>query len=183
MTPDSQLMNEIQQGNRRSFAVLVDRYKDRIVRYLAHIVGDQSQAEDLAQTFLKLYLHARHYQEKDRLSGYLYRIASNLARAAHRRKKRRRLLRLMFQTENGNSPDNIESRLQQDEDRNQVNQAIQALPLRYRIPIILHELEGQSLAEIAQTSGVRMGTIKSRLFRGRLLLKRELAAYVEVIHE
>ena len=178
---DSELVARIQRGDRAAFATLVDRHKHRLVNYLTGLVRDRDRSEELAQdVFLKLYQHRGRYQERGQFLPYLYRIATNLARSEERKRRRREFLLQTFATNwNGHrelvpSP---QTELLRNELGTRVGEAIEALPLRYRSPLLLREIEGWSYHDIAAALKCREGTVKSRVHRGREQLRRVLAPY------
>ncbi|HEX5761337.1 MAG TPA: sigma-70 family RNA polymerase sigma factor [Thermoanaerobaculia bacterium] len=176
---DDELMARVGEGDREAFVALVDRYKDPIVNYLARLAGDRDRAEDLAQeTFLRLFRSAPRYSEQGQLRGYLYRIATNLVRSEARRARRLRLLQpLLDLAGRAAEPASSAAGLLRDELQRQVAAAVAELPLRWRVPLVLHEIEGWSYAAIAAQLDVREGTVKSRIHRGRRQLRRALEPY------
>ena len=175
---DAALMAEVRSGDHDAFGILVERYKDGLVNYLTHLRGDRDRAEEVAQeAFLRLYQNAHRYDEREKLAPYLYRIATNLVRTEFRRLRRWRLL-LPWIEQDGNRPAEAPGRrLMEEEIRTQVRGALEALPLTYRAPLVLREIEGWSYQEIAKALGCREGTIKSRISRGRDHLRDLLAPY------
>lgn len=180
---DAEQMARVRSGDRDAFAVLVERHKDAIVRYLARLTGDRDRAEDLAQeTFLRLFRSAGSYTEQGLLKAYLFRIATNLVRSEERRETRLRLL-LPFlggdRSRGEESPAELEasSGVLRRELQREVSAAVAKLPLRYRVPLVLHEIEGWSYADVARALDCREGTVKSRIHRGRQHLKARLAPY------
>jgi len=180
---DAVLMNRVGRGDRDAFTLLVDRHKDALVGYLTRLTGDRDRAEDLAQeSFLRLFRAAPGYTERGFLRAFLFRIATNLVRSEERRERRLRLL-LPFLGRRGH-PANDEPEepaapagMLRRELQGQVSAALAALPLRYRAPLVLHEIEGWSYAEIAREMSCREGTVKSRIHRGRQHLKEKLEPY------
>jgi RNA polymerase sigma-70 factor (ECF subfamily) len=174
---DAQAMAAVRAGDRHAFARLVDRHKDAVVSYLSRITGDRDRAEDLAQeTFLRLFKAADGYREQGFLRAYLFRIATNLVRSEERRERRLRLLLPFLGGRRHDEPAAPSGMLLQELHR-QVAVAMAALPLRFRVPLVLHEIEGWSYADIAQELRCREGTVKSRIFRGRRHLKERLEPY------
>lgn len=181
---DACLMDRVRSGDRTAFSQLVDRHKDAMVNYLTRLTGCRDRAEDVAQdTFIRLHASADRYREEGRFSGYLYRIATNLVRQEERRNKRWRLLRPMLApaASNGANGHHVapeaQARLLRREIHEQLSRAVAGLPLRFRVPIVLRDIEGWSYADIARLTGWREGTVKSRLSRGRQHLRTELAPY------
>jgi RNA polymerase sigma-70 factor (ECF subfamily) len=177
---DAELMGRVQAGDRDAFAKLVDRYKDAMVNYLSRLTGSRPKAEDMAQeTFLRLYHNRDRYREDGKFQAFLYKIATNLARSENRREQRRKLLRLaLFSGGNGAGPvENPQSQLLIKEAHRKLVEAIVRVPMRFRVPLVLHEIEGLSYQEVAQAVGCRPGTVKSRISRGRRCLREELASY------
>jgi RNA polymerase sigma-70 factor, ECF subfamily len=174
---DAELMEWLRAGDREAFAELVDRHKDAVVGYLARLTGSRDRAEDLAQeTFLRLYRSASGYVERGYLRAFLFRIATNLLRSEERRERRLRLLAPFLALDREEAP-SAPSGLLRAEVQREVAQAIALLPMSYRVPLVLHELEGWSYADIAAELSCREGTVKSRIFRGRERLRRSLEPY------
>lgn len=174
---DATQMARVRSGDREAFADLVDRHKDAVVNYLTRLTGNRDRAEDLAQeTFLRLFRSAGSYAEQGLLRGYLFRIATNLVRSEERREKRLRLLMPFLGRQEHTEPAAPSGLLRQELHR-EVSAAVAQLPLRYRVPLVLHEIEGWAYADIAQALGCREGTVKSRIHRGRQHLKERLAPY------
>ncbi len=171
----------VKAGDERAFEQIIRRYKDAMVNYLTRLTGCRDRAHDLAQeTFLRLHLTRDRYQESGRLGGYLYRIATNLVRSEERKAKRQRLL--SFGLWGGESPaggaaSTPHSDLLQLEEMALVQGAIRQLPLRFRVPLVLHEIEGLSYPEVAMALKQKENTVKSRIFRGRRLLQAKLDGY------
>jgi len=174
---DAELMAQVRDGDRDAFADLVDRHKDAVVSYLTRLTGHRDRAEDLGQeTFLRLFRSAREYTEQGYLRAYLYRIATNLVRSEERRERRQRLLMPFLSREEHAEPAAPSGMLRRELTR-EVTAAVAKLPLRYRVPLVLHEIEGWSYVDIAQEIGCREGTVKSRVHRGRQQLKAKLEPY------
>ncbi len=149
------------------------------MNYLNRLTGDRAQAEDLAQeSFLRLYERGQGYSEQGKLKAYLYRIATNLVRSQGRRNQRWEVLRSVFFPPNGhNAEPEQQSRLLNQELHQRLSQAVLNLPLPYRAPLVLAHIEEWSYKEIAQLLGCREGTVKSRIHRGRQLLRQELEPF------
>ena len=167
----------------QAFVRVVDRHKDRMVNYLARLTGCRDRAEDLAQeTFVRFYKHFHRYREEGALAAYLFRIATNLVRSEERRKRRWQMLQPLFAHSdsgvNGQRPQaNPQADALATEEHRQVTRALASLDVLYRAPLVLREIEGLSYQEIAAVLGCHEGTVKSRLHRGRSLLKERLAPY------
>ncbi|MEM6796257.1 MAG: sigma-70 family RNA polymerase sigma factor [Acidobacteriota bacterium] len=171
-----------------SFARLVDLHKDAIVNYLTRLTGQRDRAEDVAQeTFVRFYQNRHRYREEGTLRSYLLRIATNLVRSEERRRSRWRLLEPIF-SHGGTSPDGVHSQQHPHErspqvmalaceEQREVSRAIAELPLTLRAPLVLREIEGLAYQEIAEILELNGGTVKSRLWRAREALKKELEPY------
>ena len=175
---DGELMARVKAGDRDGFAVLIDRYKHRLVNYLTLMVHDRDRAEELAQeTFVRLYVHRARYQERGRFVPYLYRMATNLLRTEIRRRQRREVLLHLFARNGNRESPSPHAELVKNEVGERVAEAIEALPLHYRSPLLLREMEGWSYRDIATALKCREGTVKSRVHRGRERLRKLLEPY------
>jgi RNA polymerase sigma-70 factor (ECF subfamily) len=186
---DHALIEATKNGDDTAFEEIVNRYRNSITNYLYRFLNDYEEAVDLAQeTFVRVYFALDRYHTQFAFSTYIYRIATNLAISEIRRRKRRRLLSLtgLFQTEEDSSVEfqPTDHRMLQDDElvaneRTEViAKAIAALPEKYRIPVVLRDIEGKSYDEIAEIMELGLGTTKSRISRGRGLLKEKLQHYL-----
>ena len=177
MTDDA-LMQRVREGDDDAFGEIVDRYKNPLVNYLTHLVRSRDRAEEIAQdAFVRLYRNAANYKEQDRLAPYLFRIATNLTVTEVRRAKRWTLLMPRLHASTSQSTPSPDANLITDEIQKQVNAALERLPLKFRAPLVLFEIEEWSYEAIASALDVRIGTVKSRISRARDLLRRHLAPW------
>lgn len=177
---DATLLERARAGDRSAFGEIIDRHKDTLVGYLTRLIGSPDRAEDLAQeAFLRLYESRQRYVEQGNLGSYLYTIATNLVRSQERQRKRRRVLRSIFLSPNGHQEraPQQQSALLVEELQAALGRAVASLPVHYRVPLVLHEIEGWSYKRIGALSQCREGTVKSRIHRGRQLLKQKLGPY------
>lgn len=186
---DHALIEATKNGDEAAFASIVGRYKSPITNYLYRFLNDYEEAVDLAQeTFVRVYFAIDRYHTEYAFSTYIYRIATNLAISELRKRKRRTLLSLtgLFQTEDDEQtefqPPDTRSRpdedLVEDERSRVIAKAIATLPEKYRVPIVLRDVEGKSYDEVAEILELGLGTTKSRISRARGLLKEKLKHYL-----
>jgi RNA polymerase sigma-70 factor, ECF subfamily len=182
---DDALMIRFQQGDESAFRRLLERYQDRIINFISRIVGDIDTATDLGQeVFIRVYMNAGRYLPGSQFAPWLYRIASNLAINEIRRKKRWRFISLSDHSDEEDSFPQIElsddttpspeEQASQLESAVIIEKALAKVPVRYRTPLVLRELEGYDYEEISEILNIPRGTVKSRLNRGRALLKNAL---------
>ena len=171
---EQHLIGLVRDGDEAAFAQIVRIYKDKIVNYLCQMTGDYQRAVDLSQeTFLRVYFKADKYRPIAPLSSWIYAIASNLAKTDLKRRRRMALVSIDelpptmdISTPSGESADTgLASNLRK---------ALDALSPRYRIPIVLKDVEGYSQEEIAEIIKRPIGTVKARISRGRNILKKQL---------
>ena len=185
---DHALIEATKQGDETAFALIMTRYRNPITNYLYRFLNDYEEAVDLAQeTFVRVYFAIERYHTDYAFSTYIYRIATNLAISEIRKRKRRTILSLtgLFQTDAEDTtefqptddkalPDKS---LIDDEQGRVIARAIATLPPKYRVPIILRDIEGKTYEEIATILELGLGTTKSRISRARGLLKEKLTSY------
>jgi RNA polymerase sigma-70 factor (ECF subfamily) len=185
---DHALIEATRGGDEAAFAEIMSRYRSPITNYLYRFLNDYEEAVDLAQeTFVRVYFALDRYHTGFAFSTYIYRIATNLAISELRRRKRRRLLSLtgLFQSDDGEATEfqvRDERQLQdaglvEDEQSQLIARAIASLPEKYRVAVVLRDVEGRSYEEIAEVMQLGLGTTKSRISRGRGLLKDKLESY------
>ena len=187
---DHALIEATKEGDEAAFAEIVGRYRNPITNYLFRFLNDYEEAVDLAQeTFVRVYFAIERYHTDYAFSTYIYRIATNLAISEIRRRKRRSVLSLtgLFQAEGDETtefqpPDTrtLQDENMVDDERSAViAKAIATLPPKYRVPIVLRDIEGKSYEEIASILELGLGTTKSRISRARGLLKEKLKQYFD----
>jgi RNA polymerase sigma-70 factor (ECF subfamily) len=175
---DDDLMQRVRDGDDDAFAGIVDRYKDALVNYLTHLVRSRERAEEIAQdAFVRLYRNAAKYKEQERLGPYLFRIATNLVVTEARRQKRWNLLLPRLHASSRQSAPPADVPLLADEIQRQVASALDRLPVKYRAPLVLFEIEEWSYDEISKALEIASGTVKSRISRARELMRRHLAPW------
>ncbi len=186
---DHALIEATKAGDEAAFAEIMGRYRSPITNYLYRFLNDYEEAVDLAQeTFVRVYFAIDRYHTQFAFSTYIYRIATNLAISEIRRRKRRKLLSLtgLFQSDDDlavefQPPDKRplpDAALIDGERDRTIAAAIATLPEKYRVPIILRDIEGKSYDEVAEIMGLGLGTTKSRISRARGLLKEKLQHYL-----
>ncbi len=168
------LMLKVQAGDEAAFAKIMSAYKDKIVNYLFQFVGDYQKAVELAQeTFLRVYFKANRYRPIAPLSSWIYAIASNLARTELKRARRNATVSLDDLT-NGYAAGAYASDPADPGLARNLWEALGGLHPRYRIPVVLKDVEGFSQEEIARIINRPVGTVKARISRGREYLRRKL---------
>ena len=186
---DHQLIEAAKSGDEAAFGEIMNRYRSPITNYLYRFLNDYEEAVDLAQeTFVRVYFAIDRYHTGFAFSTYIYRIATNLAISEIRRRKRRKLLSLtgLFQSEDDTQVEFqpadtrpiADAELVEDERSKIIGKAIAALPEKYRIPVVLRDIDGRTYEEIAEIMQLGLGTTKSRISRGRALLKEKLQHYL-----
>jgi len=181
--PDLTLVQRVQQGDRRAFDQLVLRYQHKVLKLVMRYMRNHAEAEDIAQeAFLKAYRAIHSFRGDSAFYTWIYRIAINTAKNALVAAKRRPLdynldLQDPEQNErNGRLRDEAtpESLLLTEEIRETVDAAIGALPEDLRRAVVLREYEGLSYEEIAAVMACPVGTVRSRIFRAREAIDRQL---------
>lgn len=171
---EQELVGRIQAGDESAFTEIVRLYKDKIVNFLFQMTGDYQRAVDLSQeTFLRVYFKADKYKPIAPFSSWVYAIASNLAKTELKKRYRMNQVSLddvQYSAEVSTpSDETTDSGLARN-----LREALDRLSLRYRIPVVLKDMEGYSQEEIARIIRRPVGTVKARISRGRSMLKRQL---------
>jgi RNA polymerase sigma-70 factor (ECF subfamily) len=174
---DSELLTRARSGDAAGLRMLIDRHKDPMVNYLTRMTGSRGRAEELAQeSFVRLYTAPPRVDNGASLAPWLYRVATNVLRSDERRARvARRLGALFGRTASG--PAEPEGWLLAGEAQRQTQAALADLPLPFRAPLVLRELQGLSYEEVAAALRCPVGTVRSRINRGRALLRDRLRPY------
>lgn len=191
-TEESTLVEELRAGSEEAFAWLIARYHHPIYSLLARTVQDRADAADLTQeVFVKVFRKIGSFHGESSLRTWIYRIAlreaSNQRRWWVRHKQQEIPIEQELTEPGAHSPvylkemlvDPAESPLdaaERSENRERVERALQSVPEPYRTTLILRDVEGFVYEEVAEMQGVNLGTVKSRLVRGRAMLRSLLNA-------
>lgn len=181
---DAELLRELRSENSEAaLRVLVSRYQNSLMNFVYRFLGDKDSAKDIVQeTFIRVYKKGDTYKEIAKFSTWLYSIASNLAKSEL--KKIRRQGKLPSATDNESEAsitDRIrssellpEERLDLQMKEELIQSALLELPDHYREAVILRDVQELSYEEIAELLQAETGTVKSRINRGRALLRAML---------
>lgn len=185
---DIELVERVQQGDKAAFDVLVQKYQQKVVNLISRFVSDHSECYDVAQeTFIKAYRALPNFRGDSQFYTWLYRIAANTAKnhlASQSRKTPSYAVDVddaeHFAGESGlkefTNPENL---LLTDEIKHTIYSAIEALPDDLKSAITLREIEGLSYEEIASVMDCPIGTVRSRIFRARDAIDKELRPLLE----
>lgn len=178
LNEDEILVMRCQRGEKAAFGILVHKYQDLVYRLIYRLLGRRSDIEDIAQeVFIRAYKGIRKFRGEAEFSTWLTRICINYCRKRRRKAKRDSisLEQLMSQgydfTDSSALPDRI---LERKECRELVRRAVDNLPQKYRIVIILRYFEAYSCEQIAEILSCPVGTVYSRLFRAHEKLRKQL---------
>jgi RNA polymerase sigma-70 factor (ECF subfamily) len=180
---DEELIKVFQQENKiEAYEILVKRYKDPLMNFIFRFVGDKDTSADIVQdTMIKFYINKDSYQSFAKFSTWIYTIAANLAKNELKRRKRKKLFSISGGGEE-DQPIDIKDKntVMPDEaaDGSIKNKIIQEALLKvkpvYREAVVLRDIQELSYEEIAEISGLSIGTVKSRINRGRAQLQELL---------
>ena len=178
---DEQLMSLFQGGDENAYLELVNRYKDKLINFIFNYLGDLESSEDVVQeTMIKLYQKKHYYKEIAKFSTWLYTIAKNLANTELRKRKQRKTTLLsQFSKDDktydlpSNDPEPGQE-IQTDIVNKIIRDAVDQLSEKFKIVIVLRDIQGLSYEDISEIINVPIGTVKSRINRARLQLQVEL---------
>ncbi len=189
---ETALVEQLRAGSEDAFAWLIARYHQPIYSLLARTVREQADAADLTQeVFVKVFRGIGGFHGQASLRTWIYRIAlreaSNQRRWWMRHRQQEVAIEQEIGTEDNGRPvllgetladpaDSPYDEAARDEDRERVEWALSQVPEPYRTTLVLRDIDGFAYEEVATVLGVNLGTVKSRLVRGRACLKALLSA-------
>ncbi|HEX6286621.1 MAG TPA: sigma-70 family RNA polymerase sigma factor [Acidimicrobiia bacterium] len=170
---EAELLARVVDGDHDAFTQIMKTHEDRVFSVCLRIMGNREQALDATQeTFLTTFRKASQFKGNSALGTWIYRIAVNTCYDQLRKQKRRRTDPM---------PDHVDPADYSAEDavqsaglRPEIQRALAAIPEDFRTVVILSDIEGMGLPEVAEILEIPVGTVKSRVFRGRRLLAGEL---------
>jgi len=181
---DEDLMARVAEDDERAFTELVRRFQGRVTNLIARVLNDRESSDDLAQeVFVRVFVHRRNYRRGSKFTTWLFTIAANLAKNEIRRRVRKRnwfsldalqemlndsVIQLADPTE-GQEPALQRAQLQE-----AIGRAVATVPEKYRVALVLRDIEGFAYEEIGQMLRIPGGTVRSRINRARGMLRRKL---------
>jgi len=195
-TADQALLARLQAGDERALAELADAYSSRIYQLAFRYLRNKEDAEEITQDVLfKVYRKVDAFRGDAQLSSWIYRITFNAAMSRLRTARYQRAqaddrraaaaadedgpATLSRTPEVADWSDMADERILRSQLRQRVFRAILALPAIYRAPVMLRDIQGMSTEEASAMLRVKDQTLKSRLHRGRLILRKQLADFAD----
>lgn len=185
------LVEELRTGSEVAFDWLVEQYQQPVYNLVLRIVGDPAVAADTVQeVFIKVFRKIRSFRNHSSLKTWIYRIAVHEASNQRRWWTRHWMRQSSLEERATNSPHSLGELLvdpgetpfegaARDELASEIERALGQLAEPFRAAVILRDIEGLSYEEVAEVLDISLGTVKSRLARGREALKERLAPYLE----
>ncbi|MHB8303928.1 MAG: sigma-70 family RNA polymerase sigma factor [Acidobacteriaceae bacterium] len=193
-TEDSALVTELQAGSEEAFALLIAQYQSSIYSLISRVVSDPGDAPDITQdVFIKVFRGIRSFHGESSLRTWIYRIALREALNQRRWWSRHRGREVTIEASVSSANDENAACLKDmlvdlhespfdiaahEEIRARVEAELRRMSEPFRSVVILRDLEGLAYDEIAEILGAHLGTVKSRLVRGRGMLRERLADFV-----
>lgn len=182
--PDSELVQQCQQGNSPSFRQLYQRYSPRVRSTLYPLCGAQNLDDLVQEVFLRAWKGLPQLREASQFSTWLYRICWNVASDQRRQFAQQRSFNsqliatanTLTAPESSSVPDLMDLHYQ-----DIIQRGLQQLSFDHRAVLVLHDLEDLPQKEVAQILGIAVGTVKSRLFHARLLLRQFIQQQGEIL--
>ena len=181
---DEKLILRFQEGDINAYNELVKRYKDRLLNFVLRYFNNVEQAEDVVQdTLIKLYTHASYYKNVAKFSTWIFTIAKNNALTELRKNKRKKTDSLW--TDDGQAIDinskeeSLDSKVQNEIAIDQLNKFLDEIPENFRMAVVLRDFQELSYEEISKILEIPIGTIKSRINRGRIQLAEKMKHFKE----
>lgn len=178
-----QKIQQVKKGDQSAFEEIVSFYQNKVFQICYRMLGNSHEAEDAAQeTFVRAYMNIHSFDEKRKFSTWLYRIATNLSIDRIRKKKPDYFLDAEIKGSDGltmYSQMSADQRLPEEEVESMelqdyIQKQILSLPPKYRSVIVLRYIDELSLQEISEVLDMPIGTVKTRIHRGREALRKKL---------
>lgn len=179
---DEELIFSFQQGDTNAYSEIVIRYKDRLTNFVFRYVGNYDECDDIVQdTFVKVYTSKHLYKEVAKFSTWIYTIAINLAKTKLAKQQKYKTFSISDVYDDEDKDFDIpDDAYTPDVDANSkflskhIQKALSQINENYRELVILRDIEDYSYEEIVEMTGLPMGTVKSRINRGREKLQELL---------
>ncbi len=188
---DFDLIQDINSGQVEKFHDLVKRYEQKLYNFSLRMCRDHSDAEDMVQdTFLNVFRYLKDFRYETKFKNWLYKVAASTCIKKRRKSKfapeKELSLDEFLPTDEAEPPDQVPEwalmpldKVLNEELAGVINRGILSIPKKYRMVIVLRDIEGFSTAETAQILNLSLANVKVRLHRARLYLRDKLKGYYE----
>lgn len=186
---EREFVRKLKAKDEGAYRELIKKFGSKMFRLIFHLTKNREETEEIMQeVFLKILRNIQNFREESLFSTWLFRITVNTALSYIKKKKRRGRERLLseLKREEGEKIDledreaeKTEERVEEEERKKMVRKALESLPPAYRIALILKDIEGMPVQQVAEVLGLTEGGAKVKIHRGRLLLKKALQEAVE----
>lgn len=167
---DEELVIIVRSKDKEVYKKIVQRYQDKIFRYVAYLIGNKQEAVDIVQeTFIKAFINLNGFDIKKKFSAWIYRIAHN--EAVNFFKKTKKEVSLKNEMNLFSSSD-TEKIIDNELIRKSVDRCLKEIPVIYSEPLILYFLEEKSYEEISDILRIPMGTVATRINRAKVIMKK-----------
>jgi len=166
---DEEIIEKVINLNQDFYAMIVDRYQKKLVRYANNLIRDENKAIDIVQeSFIKAFINLNSFDIKKKFSSWIYRIVHNqVINVAKKYQKETPLL----EDWDFESSDNIEKDFEQKETVENVEKCLSKIPLLYSEPIALYYIDEKSYEDISDILKIPMGTVATRINRAKKIMK------------
>ena len=166
---DEEIIEKVRTSNQDLYAVIIDRYQKKLIRFAYNLIKNEERAADIVQeSFIKAFINLNSFNIKKKFSSWIYRIVHNQAiNLAKKYQKETPLL----ENWDFKSNDDIEKDFEKKETKEKVEKCLKEIPLLYSEPLSLHYIDEKSYEEISDILRIPMGTVATRINRAKKLMK------------
>lgn len=166
---DEEIVEKVRSVDQDLYAIIIDRYQKKLLRYAMNLVKDENKAVDVVQeSFIKAFVNLNGFNTKKKFSSWIYRIVHNEAMNSIKKYKKETP---WLDDIDIPSDENIEDDFEQKEITAEVERCLEKMPLIYAEPITLHYIEEKSYREISDILRIPIGTVSVRMSRAKVLMK------------
>lgn len=172
MVEDEQLVAQVRSGDRQALDTLLRRHHDRLYAICRRIAGNDADAADATQdALIAIVRRLDSFDGRSKFSTWSYRVATNACLDELRRRKRRPEPSDLEERDVEAAPDDFTARLALSDE---ISNALDSIPEDFRLPVVMRDIDDLDYQDIADLLGVPIGTVKSRISRGRAMLADKL---------
>lgn len=167
---DEEIVEKVRSIDQELYAVIVDRYHGKLLRYAMSLIKDEHKSLDVVQeSFIKVFVNLKGFDTKKKFSSWIYRIVHN--EAMNVIKKYHKEIPILDNVDFP-SNENIENDFEQKEITDAVKKCLEEIPLLYSEPLALRYIEEKTYEEISDILRIPMGTVATRMNRAKIVMKR-----------